>query len=1036
MIHLRFLRLPLAALAISTTLFAADGPPLTADQILKKITYPTDQFDATVFASPPDIAYPIFISAAPDGTLFVGCDANGSLDTKPGRGKVVKCIDTDGDGKADKFVTFATMESPRGVAWDQSTHTLYVMHPPFLTAYHDDNNTGVSTREENLIEGLGFDLSFRGVDHSINGIRLGIDGWIYIACGDYGAVKATGKDGHSIAMRGGGIVRIRPDGTGLEQVVWGTRNILAVAISPEVELFIRDNTNDGDDWNDRLSHAPFGAQMGYPTLFRNFSDEIIPTMVDFGGGSPVGSIFIDEPALPKPWNYGFFSVEWGRSEIDLHPLTQAGATWKADTKQLMKMTRATDLDVDGQHHLYAASWDGATFTYNGPNVGYIIELNPKGNKPTPVPDLKKATEAQLVQGIGLASGVWRQASQRELLVRGAKPGVEEGLKQTATSNTNLGARVAAMFTLRLLLGQQADAALLDFAKNDDLREYALKALADDPRFAPKVPVQPFLTALDDHNPRVRLQAVSGLGRIGKLEVAEQLLARTADDDYTVAHIAVQTLRKLKASEACLHALDSSDAKVQPGALRVLQAIYEPAVVDGLASRLKTSNGELHRGILNALSRLDTQETPYTDPKMWWGTRPDTSGPIYKPMRWAESDKIEASLKEALQAAQGEDAKLLVTQLMRTKVTFEGLTDLMLTKAGADTASRLSVLEALVSPKAPVAQDVVTALSNIAESDKEQPDLRARAFRTLQKLLEKQTPAVLDAFATIAVKEQAGPLAQVWEEFTRDSRLAQKTGEFRRMAMENDPGKRALGQTVLVNIVTSTVNKDAKSKASAQRAVDELWQNPTQAAALLGIIGRTRAMAFAPAVREHLNDPSHVVAEAAEYALTRLGLDKAGSPAAKTIGETSYEDVVKAAIAAKGDATVGQQLFLRQGCVVCHTVSEKEPPKGPMLGGIAQRYSRTELCESILKPSAKIAQGFESQYFKTKSGEEIEGFVVKEGGDSVEVRNIAGVTTILEKANIVDRQKRDKSIMPEGLVANITPEDLASLLAYLESTKAK
>ncbi len=367
----------LASLASAVSSHAADAPALTPEQILKKVTYPVSDFDATVFASPPDVAYPIFISAAPDGALFVGCDANGSLDTKPDRGKVVKCVDTDGDGKADKFTTFAVMDSPRGVAWDQSTRTLFVMHPPKLTAYHDDNDTGVANRQEDLLTGLGFDLKFRGVDHSINGIRLGIDGWIYIACGDYGAVKATGLDGRSLAMRGGGVVRIRPDGTGLERVVWGTRNILGVAISPELDLFTRDNTNDGDDWNDRLSHLPFGAQMGYPTLFRNFANETIPTMVDYGGGSPVGGIFIDEPALPKPWRYGFYSVEWGRSEIDLHPLTQVGATWKAETRQLMKMTRATDLDVDARGCLYAASWDGATFTYNGPNVGYIIRLAPK-----------------------------------------------------------------------------------------------------------------------------------------------------------------------------------------------------------------------------------------------------------------------------------------------------------------------------------------------------------------------------------------------------------------------------------------------------------------------------------------------------------------------------------------------------------------------------------------------------------------------------------------------------------------------------------
>ena len=108
----------------------------------------------------------------------------------------------------------------------------------------------------------------------------------------------------------------------------------------------------------------------------------------------------------------------------------------------------------------------------------------------------------------------------------------------------------------------------------------------------------------------------------------------------------------------------------------------------------------------------------------------------------------------------------------------------------------------------------------------------------------------------------------------------------------------------------------------------------------------------------------------------------------------------------------------------------------MLGGITARYSRAELCESILKPSAKIAQGFESQSFTLENGDELETFVVKEGGDSVEVRNILGMTTILEKADIVQRQRREKSIMPEKLVATITPEELASILAFLEATSAK
>jgi len=1022
------------AAALASRLCAADSPPLTDEQILKRVNYPAD-FTATVFASPPNVTAPIFLSAQPDGTVFIGCDENGSLDRKPNRGRVYMCTDTKGTGKADTFSVFATMDSPRGVAWDPSTRTLYVMHPPNLTAYHDDQGTGKADRQEDLITGLGFGLDFRGADHTTNGIRIGIDGWIYIAVGDYGAVKATGKDGRSIAMRGGGIVRVRPDGSGMERVIWGTRNILSVSISPLDEIFTRDNTNDGDDWNDRLSHNPFGAQMGYPILFRNFPEEIIPTMVDYGGGSPVGSVFVDEPFLPKEWAYGFYSVEWGRNEIDLHPLTQVGATYKADIKKLMGLNRATDLEVDGKGNFYAASLDGMTFNYAGPHVGYVIKLTPKNAKAVVVPEFKKLTEAQLVETVASPSGVWRLAAQHELLVRGAKPGVAEGLREIITSNPSLAARVAALFTLKQLLGADATPVLLGYLKNDELREYVLRVLYDDMRIADKIPKEPFVEALTDKNPRVRLHAETGLWHLGKLDAAQSLLPLTADSDYTVAHMAWRSLGLLGASQACLLALDSSDAKIYPGALRALQLMYDPVVVDGLLKRLGTATGELKLGIFKALCRLNFQETPYTDPHMWWGTRPDTSGPIYKPMAWEQTEKIQAALKQQLEAAQGDEAKGYVVALMRHKITFPGLNELMIAKSGKDTSSRLDVIQSLLSDKAPTPADILTALSGIATSAAEKPEMRARAFRLLSQVLEKHGNQVAETYLVLAGAEPPqGALLPVWEEFTRDSRLTHLIGLFKDWAKDKDPARRLLGSTVLVNIVTSTVINDKKQKNEAERGISALWDKEEPVLTLLSVIAKVHATYFGDKVRECLGNSDATVVDAAKNTLVKLGFGKDGKPLGKTIGEMSYEDVVKFALANKGDPVRGQEVFTQQSCVVCHTLSDKEPPKGPMLGGIGQRYKRDELCESILKPSAKIAQGFESQWFRMKNTETVEGFVVKEGGDSVEIRNIVGVTTIIEKANITERQKRDKSIMPEGLVANLPPEDLASLIAFLESTK--
>jgi hypothetical protein len=146
MLNLRKSTLPsLAAafsLAAAVSLFAEDkgNPIMEEESILKGIKVPHG-FEVSVFAAPPNVHYPTCLGAAPTGELFVGVDENGSIDAKGNRGRVVRCIDSNGDGRADKFNVYAEMDSPRGLWFDQNT--LYVMHPPFVTAYHDDNGDGV-----------------------------------------------------------------------------------------------------------------------------------------------------------------------------------------------------------------------------------------------------------------------------------------------------------------------------------------------------------------------------------------------------------------------------------------------------------------------------------------------------------------------------------------------------------------------------------------------------------------------------------------------------------------------------------------------------------------------------------------------------------------------------------------------------------------------------------------------------------------------------------------------------------------------------
>src|SRR5262249_44488456 len=151
-----------------------------------------------------------------------------------------------------------------------------------------------------------------------------------------------------------------------------------------------------------------------------------------------------------------------------------------------------------------------------------------------------------------------------------------------------------------------------------------------------------------------------------------------------------------------------------------------------------------------------------------------------------------------------------------------------------------------------------------------------------------------------------------------------------------------------------------------------------------------------------------------------------------IGNMAYEVAAKRVLQARGDTAQGKALFKTQSCNACHTDADGQTPKGPHLVDIGKRYSPAELVESILKPSAKIAQGFETYRFEMVDGRVITGFVVSEKAAAVLIREATGVQRELKRDQIESRQRQDQSAMPEGVVNNLTPEQLADLIAYLRS----
>ncbi|MGY4385324.1 putative heme-binding domain-containing protein [Pedobacter sp. UYP24] len=627
------------------------------------------ELSLTNFAGSELTPSPACLAVAPTGEVFVGVDKIGSLGKDPGKGSIVKLIDSDNDGKIDKHTIFAAVDNPRGII--AVGDKVYVLHTTFsketgiakgmdLVVFEDKDNDGVADgASQPLIENISSPkfVQSRGTDHATNGIRLGIDGWIYIAAGDFGFYNAVDRDGTKLTLHGGGIVRVRPNGREMELYTHGTRNIYDVAIDAYMNIFTRDNTNDGGGWNIRFSHHIQSGEYGYPLLFKNFTEEILPGLVDVGGGSGTGCLFMDEPTWPDKYNHVPMMADWGNSLLYIHRVTPDGASFTQKDEEFIKLNQITDLDVDGSGRLYLSAWDGAGYS-GSPDKGFIVRAVPKGWKYKAFPDLKKASIKALVTLIKSNSAVARVNAQQELLTRTAKDAIKASWEIAADKTIPLYSRVAGIFAYAQLTGEAGITNLVKLSAENDVKEFALRALADRKPTVKNVPIAPFLAALNDPSARIQAAATIALGRLGNPEAIPALLqvkvpasfvapAKNTEGPHATpnsaiipAHLAVQALVSLNATDACVQAISSSNSTI---ALWALRYMHSQKAVNGLIlAYQKSDQPAVKKGIVTTLARLYKIEAPYMG-TTWWSTRPDGHGPYYEAVDWEQSPVIKKFL---------------------------------------------------------------------------------------------------------------------------------------------------------------------------------------------------------------------------------------------------------------------------------------------------------------------------------------------------------------------------------------------------------
>ena len=987
-------------------------------------------------AQEPEI-YPTAVAAAANGDVYISSDKNGSLGHIKGMGRILLARDTKGAGKADVMIEYTKVESPRGGHFVGGA--LYLVHPPFLSKFQDKDGDGKADYDAErtlLVDGLGGGIEHpRGADHTTNGCRMGIDGWLYIAVGDFGAGLIRDNDGaiglgdkKRVTLYGGGVMRVRPDGSELEVYTAMTRNICDVAISPTLDLFSRDNTNDGKGWNTRFHHFTSLADAGYPRLYKNFDDETARPLADYGGGSGTGGLYLSEPGFPKTWGETLFTCDWTTGTIHNHPVKPFEATFIAQQQTFHKVPRATDIDVDGSSRLYIADWRAGGFSYlgKGKQQGMIQQVVAEGVKPNRYVDVTKASDADLVKLLTSDSSVQRLEASRRIIDLKKTGLAESVLAVAASGQAHLYHRVAAIFTYKQLLGAGSTDGLVGLTKDAAVREFALRALADRTTETKGVPVQPFLDGLKDPNPRVRLQATIGLQRLGAKDAAGAIAAAAATwpaDEakleegahYRLPHTAIHALERLANAKPLVEA--AKDPAQRFVALRALQLIHTADSVDGLIELTKTGDDALRAGAIGALARLYHVEKPWNY-KDWWSTRPDDRGPYFIPAEWEATPRIKAAI-EAAYAKLPNAARMATLELLAknriaiTELKLEGLDPI-----------RLAMASQTLRPA-----DMALLVDASLQASRKWSE-RLDCYKALLKV---EGDAGLEPRVKVLAgwsKDAQAPAAatQAISDFIYEAERGNQVNKLRSMANKAEDAASTILWKALLNVLSSPLTKEQHKKAVR----DHVEKNPRDigffhAIADLGLTGFDKQLA------EGMKGDNVIQINAAKAALAAGKL--AAASKGKTIAQLDAKAVAAAALKGRGNVKLGQKLFTQQGCVACHAVDLAAEQKGPYLGASGAKFPREYLIDSILEPNKVVAQGFQTVVFQMKDDSEQSGFVTGEADGVVTLRNIAGQVSKIKRTDVRNERHLPQSMMPAGLAAGLTVEEFTSLIEYLGTLKS-
>jgi putative membrane-bound dehydrogenase-like protein len=942
------------------------GPKSPAQSLA--VTYARPGFQVELAAAEPLVMDPIAIAWGPDARLWVvemgdyprGTDGSG------GHGGRVRFLeDRDGDGRYDRSTVFLDdLGFPTGIMpWRNG---ILVTCAPDILYAEDSDGDGKADQREILYHGF----VEANPQHRVNGLKWGLDGWIYCAHGDAAGGKIELRKTGQTVNANHRDFRIRPDQGDLDPQSgasqygrnrddwdnwFGNSNSNPMFQFVLADHYLRRNPHvPAADGRVDVSEQPGVAEV-FPrsrTLARyndlyaanrfTSANSTIIYRDDLFGPAFAGNAFISEPVhnlvhreIMRPEGLRFKSRR-ADDERDSEFLASAdnwfrptmlatgpdGALWVADMyRQTIEHPEWIPQEVQEQIDLRA-----------GHDRGRIYRVYPVGKQPRKIPRLDVFTTAELVAALDSPSGWQRDMVQQLLLWRNDSSAIP-ALAKLAAGCARAEARVQALWTLELLGGltpQLIRGAMAD--QHPGVRRHAVRLaeghLAKTPALGEGI-----LALADDADPHVQLQRAYTLGqwkdpRVGR--ALGELALRYADNPYlTAAVLSSATADNLyELVSTVLGDEGKSDPSAQPPA-----ELLEPLV--GMASALDDD-----RTLGMALARIGKS----------------ASG---KYAAWQVT--AVAGLLEALARRQARWEKY---------------------DASGELARIFEFARHSVADRNAPEEDRLRAMRLLGWSEA----ARGEDIRLLVEMLSPQTAGALQAAAVAALSR------------TGDDRVPAALLE----------GWKSHGPGLRSEILDALLGREAWSEPLLSAI--EKGQVPP------GDIDATR--------RQRLSQADD---DALKQRAARLLAGAIESNRAQVL------DSHKSVLTIQGDATAGAAVFNKR-CGVCHKLRGAGHEVGPNLASLTD-YSPQALLTAMLDPNRAVEAKYLDYLAITSSGQSYTGMLASETGNSVTLLGQEGKRQTILRSELETLQASGKSLMPEGLEKDVTPQDMANVIAYLRGAGA-